>query len=285
MNSIAQTFIDNAVINDKEKFVAAIIRLDLDRDVKAGQYRVHPNLKHTELINMLVTGDVVTAKLPIIEGTRFKDVIESINNANNMQHTISDKSMEEIWSEIAPDLDYSYEGMLYPDTYLYEYGNVDIEILRNAHNRLIAYLNKAWEKRQDNLTLKNPYEALILASIIEKETGIMPERELVSSVFHNRLQRGMRLQSDPTVIYGLGDRFDGNLKRIHLAEDTPYNTYVIAGLPPTPIAIASTASIDAALNPYASKYLYFVADNTGGHKFSKTLREHNNAVNKYQRKR
>lgn len=285
MLQVSETLGKSGVIDDVARFSNAAVRLGLDRQVKAGQYLVEPGLSHRGLVDKLASGDVVLERFAIIEGTRFALVLDQLAKAEHVKGTLSGMGPEQAWALVAPGSDLPPEGMLYPDTYLFGQGHEDVEILRESHARLNEVLAFEWDRRMPGLNLETPYEALILASIIEKETGIDGERGLVSSTFHNRLRIGMRLQSDPTVIYGLGDAFDGNLTRKHLETDSPYNTYTRAGLPPTPIAIASKASIIAALQPPESKYLYFVADGTGGHHFSKNLREHNNAVNRYQRNR
>lgn len=273
------------IVAQAPRFAHGMSRLGLDRKVKAGQYRLTPGTSHLALMEQFVSGKVVQHKFAIIEGTRFADVVAALAGAEHLSHTLAGEDAAGVWRAIAPDSEYPSEGMLYPDTYVFQEGMADLALLRQAHRRLLELLAAEWDARAPDLTLKSPYEALILASLIEKETGRKGERDLISSVFHNRLRIGMRLQSDPTVIYGLGAAFDGNLTKAHLAADTPYNSYTRAGLPPTPIAITSIAALRAALHPATSDYLYFVADNTGGHHFSKSLREHNNAVNRYQRKR
>ena len=272
------------VINQAGDFSSALIRLGHERDIKAGDFLIEPHTTHAELIDKLVSGDILVEKFTIIEGHTFTDVLSRLQDGQYIEQRTATWPKEQIWQQFSSTDDASPEGMLYPDTYLFSRGTTDIELLERAHLRLIEILALEWEQRDKDNPLDTPYEALILASIIEKETGYADERELVSSVLINRLRRGMRLQSDPTVIYGMGDAFDGNLRKIDLQKDTPYNTYTRQGLPPTPIAMSSRASIHAALHPATSKYLYFVADGSGGHYFSKTLREHNNAVNRYQRR-
>jgi UPF0755 protein len=174
------------------------------------------------------------------------------------------------------------EGRFFPDTYVYDYGSSDLDILRRANARMEEILADVWPQRQDNLPIKSAEEALILASIIEKETSVAEERPMIAGVFVNRLRRGMKLQTDPTVIYGIGDAFDGNLTRKHLRTDTPYNTYTRKGLPPTPIAAVGRAALMAAVNPATTKALYFVAKGDGSHQFSETLEQHNAAVKQFQ---
>ena len=176
------------------------------------------------------------------------------------------------------------EGIFYPDTYVYERGSSDLKIYQQAHQQLMKKLQQAWDARAADLPYDNPYEALIMASIVEKETGKAEERKRIASVFINRLRRGMLLQTDPTVIYGMGDRFDGNIRKQDLQTDTPYNTYLRPGLPPTPIALPGRAAINAALNPLQGKDLYFVARGDGSSEFSDNLDDHNRAVNRYQRR-
>ena len=285
MNQVSESLQRIGVIEDATKFASAAVRLGQDRKVKAGQYLIPPGKSHVALIGRLADGDVILERFAIIEGTKFSTVLENLSKSEHIDSTLDGLTPEEAWKVISPSSEFHPEGMFYPDTYLHGHGEQDIALLRSSHQRLMEFLEAEWEMRQDGLALNSPYEALILASMIEKETGSDGERGLVSSAFHNRLRIGMMLQSDPTVIYGLGDGFDGNLTRAHLETPTPYNTYTMGGLPPTPIAIASKESILAALNPPKSDYLYFVADGSGGHHFSKSLREHNNAVNRYQRRR
>jgi UPF0755 protein len=228
----------------------------------------------------LVRGQVLVYQLTVIEGWRYTELIAAVRAHPAVKAGTSDPT--QVMAELGlPDL--HPEGQFLPDTYVFPRGTTDLEVLRWAHDALVKKLEQAWSARSPDVALVDPYESLILASIIEKETALADERRRISGVFHQRLQRGMRLQTDPTVIYGLGDGFDGNLRRRDLARDTPYNTYTRGGLPPTPIALPGAAAIDAALDPEFDGSLYFVA--TGepdrSHKFSATLAEHNEAVRQY----
>lgn len=285
MSQVSDSLAAAGIVSDPALFTAAAVREGIDRKVKAGHYLAEPGTSHAALMAKLADGDVAMERFAIVEGTTFGSVLERLSSSESVSATLAGLSPEEAWKVVAPDSGLPPEGMLYPDTYLHGHGHADAEILRTSHGRLMELLAEEWPRRKEGIALESPYEAVILASIIEKETGLDGERGLVSSAFHNRLRIGMRLQSDPTVIYGLGDTFDGNLTRRHLDTDTPYNTYTRAGLPPTPIAVPSRESLLAALNPPESDYLYFVADGSGGHHFSRSLREHINAVNRYQRKR
>lgn len=252
--------------------------------IKQGTFATQAGWNFIALFDHLVTGTEVQHKITFIEGSTFKEWLAQIGQASELVNDIADLSEAKLLSELnidAPKL----EGMLLPETFFYPTNSKASDILRTASLELQAYLAEAWSKRAKNLPLKTPYEALILASIIEKETSLESERTTVASVFINRLNKGMKLQTDPTVIYGLGDRYKGDIKRKHLREKTAYNTYVIRGLPPTPIAMVGKNAIDAALNPANTKYLYFVASGNGGHYFSTNLREHNRAVRKYILKR
>ncbi len=234
------------------------------------------------LLAKLVSGDVYLHQITIVEGSRFTEVLAALRSHPAIAATELDAAA--IMSALgAPGV--HPEGQFFPDTYRFPYGTSDIEVLKLAHDGLVARLEEAWGNRSPELQLKTDYEALILASIIEKETGLAAERKLIAGVFHERLRRNMRLQTDPTVIYGLGDSFDGNLRRVDLDRDTPYNTYTRAGLPPTPIALPGAASIEAAVAPEISGAIYFVATGRGdgSHYFSATLEEHERAVRDYLR--
>lgn len=249
--------------------------------IQTGEYELEAGITPHQLLDKIVRGEAVQYRITLVEGWTFQQALDAIWNAANIQSTLNANNLAEIaqrmnWEHQNP------EGLLYPDTYFYTKGTTDIELLRRANERLETLLSDAWESRLGALPYANSYEALTMASIIEKESASNSERDLIAAVFVTRLDLGMRLQSDPTTIYGMGERYAGNITRADLSEETPYNTYRIDGLPPTPIALSGKASINAALNPAASDYLYFVARGDGGHQFSRTLEEHNAAVREYQ---
>jgi UPF0755 protein len=248
--------------------------------IHAGEYRIAHGTTPDELLTQLVEGRVYLHQLTVVEGWRVTELFAALRAEPAIRLTgiEPDQIMAALGeSGVAP------EGEFFPDTYRFPKGTTDLEFLRQAHEALQQHLEEAWKNRQPGIVLETPYEALILASIIEKETALPSERRKISGVFHRRLERGMRLQTDPTVIYGLGEAFDGNLRRDDLARDTPYNTYTRAGLPPTPIALPSAASLEAAVSPDIGDALYFVATGRpdGSHYFSATLEEHNRAVASY----
>jgi UPF0755 protein len=251
------------------------------RNLKAGEYRFKQGISQRELLQQVVTGRVVEYPLALIEGWTFDQFLQAINSAPKVRQTLNGLSHEQIMERLSrPDL--HPEGQFYPDTYYYVAGTTDLQLLQRAFARMQTRVQNEWSARSSDLPLKNSYEALILASIVEKETGRASERPLIAGVFINRLRRGMRLQSDPTVIYGMGQSFDGNLRRRDLLRDSPYSTYTRGGLPPTPIAMPGGDALHAVLHPAPTKALYFVSKNDGSHEFSETLREHNEAVIKYQ---
>ncbi|HEY5666486.1 MAG TPA: endolytic transglycosylase MltG [Gammaproteobacteria bacterium] len=253
--------------------------------IHAGEYDLTPGLTAIDLLQKLARGDVHLHQFTIIEGLRFAEVLEALRAHPAI--TATSLGGEELMAQLGRPEQHP-EGQLLPETYSFPRGTRDVEVLRWSNEALWSELDESWSARSDSVMLEDAYEALILASIIEKETALDSEREQISEVFHERLRRGMRLQTDPTVIYGVGSAFDGNLTRAHLRTDTPYNTYTRRGLPPTPIALASARSIAAAVNPVSTGALYFVAtgDPDGSHAFSRTLEEHNAAVSRYlQRQR
>ncbi len=252
------------------------------RDLKLGEYELRPGQTLLDALRMIRQGDVITYRLTIIEGWNYAQLRTALRERPRLKQVTAQWSDKEVMQALGkPDL--HPEGQFLPETYTYTAGISDLDLLRQAHQALDDVLQEAWSARSEDLPLDTPLQALTLASIIEKETALSEERQLIAGVFTNRLRKGMRLQTDPTVIYGLGADFDGNLRRRDLRSDTPYNTYTRHGLPPTPIALAGRASIRAAVNPQTTDKLYFVATGQGGeHHFSATLQEHNAAVRRYQ---
>ncbi len=251
--------------------------------IKPGSYRLLPGTTPIGLLDMLVRGNTIRESITIIEGWTFAQMRAELAKQPWLKQDSAGMAVEPLLEKIAPGFPHP-EGIFYPDTYVYERGSSDLQIYRQAHQQLMKKLMQAWDARPANLPYDNPYEALIMASIVEKETGKASERSRIASVFINRLRRGMLLQTDPTVIYGMGERFDGNIRKQDLLTDTPYNTYLRPGLPPTPIALPGRAAIDAALNPAQGADLYFVARGDGSSEFSDNLDDHNRAVNRFQRR-
>ena len=253
--------------------------------IKPGDYRLENGLNVRQVLEKFVKGDVVTYKVSLVEGLTFKQFRERLAAVEDLTQVMSDWKDEKIMQEIGAE-GLHPEGQFFPDTYVFRAADTDLDVLKQAYQRMQIALDEAWENRDPDTPLKDKYQALILASIIEKETGKAGERPTIGGVFTNRLNRGMLLQTDPTIIYGLGDQFDGNLTRKHLdSKNNIYNTYQHAGLPPTPIAMPGLASLKAAVNPEKTDSLYFVAKGDGSHQFSKTYKEHQRAVNEYQIKR
>ena len=250
--------------------------------IKAGSYELKPNTTPRALIDQLVRGEFAQESLTIIEGWTFKQMRQALAASKSLKHDAADLSDKELMAKISSDYK-SPEGLFFPDTYLFAKGSSELTIYKQAHALLLQRLNAAWEKRDTGLPYKSPYEALIMASIVEKETGQKSERAMIAGVFINRLKQNMMLQTDPTVIYGMGDGYAGNIRKKDLETDNPYNTYMRAGLPPTPIALPGVQSLAAALGPARTGALYFVARKDGTSKFSDNLTEHNKAVNQYQR--
>jgi UPF0755 protein len=249
------------------------------RLIKAGSYLVKPGMDHLALMSLLSHGREHQFAITFVEGDRLRDILLKLDNKGNLKQDIGDPTQlgKRLGSEHA-----NIEGLLFPDTYYYAANSSSFAIVERAYQKMQQQLASQWQQRAPDLPFKNAYEALILASIIEKETGLARERDLIASVFINRLHKKMRLQTDPTVIYGLGEQFDGDITRAHLRQKTPYNTYRINGLPPTPIAMPGIEAIKAALNPAQSEFYYFVSKKDQSHYFSKTLQQHNKAVRKYQ---
>jgi UPF0755 protein len=252
--------------------------------LKAGYYELKPGTAPLALVDQLVRGEQARAAVTIVEGWTFGQMRAAIAAQPKLRHDSAGLSDSELMAKIGSPHTHP-EGWFFPDTYLYAKGSSDLQIYRQAHALMQRQLKEVWERRDPTLPYKTPYEALIMASIIEKETGQSAEREMVAAVFVNRLRLGMLLQTDPTVIYGIGTRFDGNIRRRDLSTDTPYNTYIRRGLPPTPIALPGAESLAAAFSPARTDALYFVSRGDGTSHFSSNLDEHNRAVDKYQRSR
>lgn len=250
--------------------------------IKAGSYVVDGPISPYWLLNKITLGETRLVKVTVIEGWTFAQMRAALNAHPHLRHDSTAMNDGELMQAIGAAEPFP-EGLFFPDTYYFDAGSSDLELYRRAYHTLADKLATAWQGRAAGLPYDSPYQALIMASIVEKETGAPDERPLIAAVFLNRLRLGMRLQTDPTVIYGLGERFDGNLRKADLLADTPYNTYTRAGLPPTPIALPGGAAIEAVMHPAASPALYFVAKGAGRHHFSHTLDEHNRAVNRYQR--
>lgn len=251
------------------------------RHLQAGEYRFRPGITAFQLLDQVVSGRVVEYPLVFVEGWTFKEMMKAMDAAPKLAHTLAGLSDAQIMARLGyPGI--PPEGRFYPDTYYYSLGTTDVQILRRAYDRMAEALAQEWGERDPTVPLKTPEDALTLASIIEKETGQPSERPLIAGVFINRLRIGMKLQTDPTVIYGMGDRYHGDIRTADLRRNTPYNTYVHYGLPPTPIAMPSIQSLRAALHPAKTKDLYFVSRGDGTHVFSETLAEHDRAVRKYQ---
>jgi len=253
-----------------------------DTAIKAGSYSINEGATPRQLLDKLLKGKVTQGELTLVEGWTFSQWRARLDRHPDLSHDAAGLSETQLLERLGIRAS-SLEGQLFPDTYLFDKQSSDLDLLARAHRAMQRKLEAEWVLREQGLPYKSPQEALIMASIIEKETGRDADRQLVAAVFVNRLRKGMLLQTDPTVIYGLGNRFDGNLRKRDLQSDSPYNTYMRAGLPPTPIAMPGLASLKAALNPAGSDVLYFVARGDGSSEFSRTLDEHNRAVNKYQR--
>ncbi len=273
---------DGALFEGESLWVAGRM-LGKDRSIQAGVYRLDRPVTTHELLQKLARGDVVALELVFVEGSTFKQWLAQLAAEARVRHTLPGRTDAQVREALAIEHS-SVEGWLFPNTYRFPPGSADVDILRRAHASMTKRLGDAWAARAPETTLRTAYEALILASIVEKETALPEERPLVAAVFVNRLKLGMRLQTDPTVIYGMGENYAGSIRKKDLAADTPWNTYTRDGLPPTPIAMPGASALAAALHPAQSPFLYFVARGDGSHEFSRTLEEHNRAVAKYQLK-
>ncbi len=271
------------IIDDPWLFILLAKIKGVETRVRAGEYRLQETQSPAELLELFTTGQSILYGFTIIEGWTFRQMLNEMQIHSAMTNTLKDKTDAEIMAILGYPGQHP-EGLFFPDTYRFPKHTSDVKFLQRAYNLMQTHLQREWQNRVPDLPLTSSYEALILASIIEKETGVASERPLIASVFTRRLQKNMRLQTDPTIIYGLGESFDGDIRYRDLKKDTPYNTYLHAGLTPTPIALPGLEAIHAALHPADSDALYFVAKGDGTHQFSSTLKAHNKAVKKYQLK-
>ncbi len=281
LKSAAQQMADAGTLGNPAQFVVLARLLGAAGKIKAGNYEINAPISPLELLHKITEGDYTQSAITFVEGWTFRQIRKALDEHPAVRHDTRGLSEADMRQRLAPG-ESSLEGWFFPDSYHFSSGASDWAILSRALRLMQSHLTLQWEKRATNLPLQTPYEALILASIIEKETGKPSDRPLIAAVFINRLRIGMRLQTDPAVIYGLGENFDGNLRKRDLVTDTAYNTYTRAGLPPSPIAMPGLASITAALNPPQNRLLYFVARGDGSSQFSRNLEEHNRAVAKYQ---
>ena len=257
-------------------------RKNLDHFLKAGEYVVKKGSTSAEILELFSEGKTRKYVITFPEGWSFKQIFQAVKNNPNLQHTLTDLQFKDLMFYIGSDKSHP-EGLFFPDTYFFEKNTLDVELLKRAHHKMQSVLNEEWQNRDKDLPLESPYEALILASIVEKETSAVEERKQIAGVFTRRLKMGMLLQTDPTVIYGMGDEYHGDIRYKDLKQPTPYNTYLNGGLPPTPISMPGKESIAAALHPDSGDTLYFVSRGNGRHAFSSTLAEHEKYVDRYQR--
>lgn len=280
---IAQQLSLEEIIDDPWLFILLAKIKGVEKSVRAGEYRLQQAQSPSDLLELFTRGQPILYSFTVIEGWAFRQMISEMQHHPFIVNTLRGKSDAEIMTALGYQGRHP-EGLFFPDTYSFPKGTSDLDFLQRAYHLMQKHLQREWDDRAKNLPITSSYDALILASIIEKETGVAYERPLIASVFTRRLQKNMRLQTDPTVIYGLGEGFDGNIRFRDLKKDTPYNTYLHKGLTPTPIALPGLDSIRAALHPADSKALFFVAKGDGTHYFSNTLEEHNKAVRKFQLK-
>jgi len=274
-------------LSQRKYYIQLYTRLSgKSRKLKAGEYFIRPGVTPYQLLLMMEQGKVKQYSLTLIEGYSFRQMLQLVQQSKDLKHELAGLPVTEVMARIGHVGEHP-EGRFYPDTYHFPKGLSDVEFLKRAYNEMEQRLDNAWQNRDPGLPFKTPYEALIMASIVEKESALAEERTRIAGVFINRLRKGMRLQTDPTVIYGIGESYDGDIRFKDLRRDNPYNTYTRKGLPPTPIAMPGQGAIDAVMNPDTTDYLYFVArgDASGSHVFSTTLVDHEKAVDKFQRKR
>ena len=282
LKSAARQFKQAGLLEQDATFILLARVLGKSGTIKAGNYVLEHPVSRLELLTIITKGSVSQSQVSIIEGWTFKQLRSALDASPNISHSAKNLSDTEILQRIGATENYP-EGLFFPDTYFFAAGSSDLTIYKVAYHTMQRHLQEAWAARATDLPLKTPYQALILASIVEKETGTPADRAMIAGVFVNRLRKGMLLQTDPTVIYGLGNKFDGNLRKRDLLADTPYNTYTRRGLTPTPIALPGTAALHAALHPAKTDALYFVARGDGSSQFSSSLTAHNRAVDRYQK--
>ncbi len=283
LKSVARQLADAGALSDDWTFILLSRLTGTASSVKAGDYEITAGISPLQLLKRITSGDITQSEIRLIEGWTFSQVRRFLDEHPAVRHDTAGMSDAKILQLIGAD-ERAAEGLFFPDTYFFARGSSDLAILKRAYHAMQSHLATAWAGRAADLPLTDPYQALILASIVEKETGRESDRAMVAGVFINRLRLRMLLQTDPTVIYGLGDKFDGNLRKKDLTQDQEFNTYTRPGLPPTPIALPGLASIHAALNPARTKALYFVSKGNGESHFSDNLAEHNRAVSKYQKR-
>lgn len=284
LRSIANQLVAQGVLREPWRFILLAKLLNKEQYLQAGSYTLNKNISPYQLLLSLNYGKATQGSVTFIEGRTFAQMREKLAKNDAVKQTTTALSDREIMQLLGSEYT-TPEGLFFPDTFYFNRHTPDIALLKISYDAMQAKLNKAWQTRDPNLPYKDSYEALIMASIIEKETGKPSERPMIAGVFVNRMRFGMRLQTDPTVIYGMGLEYDGNIRKKDLLTDTPYNTYTRSGLPPTPIAMPGMASIEAALHPADTKALYFVGKGDGSHAFSNNLNEHNRAVVLYQLKK
>lgn len=280
--AVARQLHEEGILPNRWGFVALAVLLNRADKLKAGRYSLEQRYTPMELLDKITRGDVAMSKIMLVEGWTFRQMREAVDQHPRLVHETQGMSDQALLAAIGAAETHP-EGLFFPATYFFDLDSSDLQLYKRAYKAMQEKLAQAWAARAPGLPYRSPYEVLIMASVIERETGAPEERPLIAAVFINRLRLGMRLQTDPTVIYGLGQRFDGNLRKDDLLTDTPYNTYTRGGLPPTPIALPGEAAILAALNPEQSRALYFVSMGEGRHIFSNTLEEHNRAVARYQK--
>jgi len=281
LRSVARDLVKGGVLPNEYALVLPARLRQADRAIKAGNYEIAEGVTLSQLLDKLTQGDVMQTAMTVVEGSTYGELVAAVKASAQIAKSTPEAALSGISARMGIAQP-NPEGWFFPETYFFATGTKDVELLARGYRLMRSRLDDAWAKRVEDLPLKDPYEALILASIVEKETGNAADRPLVASVFVNRLRLGMRLQSDPTVIYGLGAKFDGNLRKRDLETDSPYNTYLRDGLPPTPIALPGQASLDAATRPPKTAYLYFVSRGDGTSEFTANLADHNRAVAKFQ---